>query len=82
MSKETMQNYLKSEIRKSLILGQPKNNICKNTNILNAEYCLGRISGYMNILAELDLDDFIVFYDTIKAEQDRLMQYVNTLYAE
>jgi hypothetical protein len=36
----------------------------------------------MNILAELDLDDFIVFYDTIKAEQDRLMQYVNTLYAE
>ena len=50
------------------------------TNILNAEYCLGKSTAYMEMLETLDFSQFVEFADKCNDKRETIIKAIEKLY--
>lgn len=52
----------------------------ENTKILNVEHSIGKYHAYMEILSELDIDEFVKVSQDTKQQVEEMMKFVEKIY--
>ena len=73
-------DYLSARINDIYDEGMPKKGVQEATNILNAEYALGKAQPFIEIAFDLYPDECSGLMDSIRDKRDKLTDIASTIY--